>query len=286
MPFILIVIIALIDVIILFATHGRSDEIEIVRLVNPVVSENTEQLKVMTINMAHGRANGRNQILQSNKNIINNVSAIGQLVAREDPHIVAMQEADSPSWWSGGFSHVNAVGKTGGMASAIQGLHVDGLGLSYGASIVTKLEAIRARQITFKKNFPTFSKGFVVVTCVWPGDSTFEFDVISLHLDFASDSVRKYQLSILSELVRNSTRPVILMGDFNTDMSEPLLPAFLRETNLRTWKVEDNSIVTFPFLGTRIDWIFVSSDLELVEQSVLGDILSDHSILTAVIQRK
>lgn len=116
---------------------------------------------MMTINMAHGRGNGKNQILQSDDFIKGNVSTIGRLIAREGPQVVALQEADAPSWWSGDFSHVNTVGKLGGMASAIQGLNVDGLGLGYGAAIVTQLESSNARQVTFKKNIPAFSKDYL-----------------------------------------------------------------------------------------------------------------------------
>lgn len=140
--------------------------------------------------------------------------------------------------------------------------------------------------MTFEKNLPTFSKGFVVVTLEWPGDPSFKFDVVSLHLDFASKEARKRQLANLSQLIKMAGKPVIVMGDFNTDMSKELLPAFVKETQLQTWKIDDDSIVTFPMLGSRIDWVFVSSEFRVVDQTVLGDVLSDHSIVTAVIERR
>lgn len=282
---ILIAIIVVIDIVIIYSTHGESAEIDIVALENSDDTIPTEQIKVMTINMAHGRANGIHQALLTTDKIKANVTSIGQLIATEQAHVAALQEADAPSWWSGGFSHVNTVGNIGGMTSAIQGRNVDGLGLAYGAAMVTRLKVSAAQQITFKKNLPTFSKGIVVVTCQWPGDSSFEFNVVSVHLDFASRKVRQYQLSVLSALIADSGKPTILMGDFNTDMSKALLPAFLEQTQLKTWNVDDNSLVTFPILGTRIDWILVSPEFNLVEQTILDKMYSDHKVVTAMIER-
>lgn len=130
------------DHIAVHLTHGKSEAISIVSLENPASNLKTDQIKVMTINMAHGRGDGKNQILQSNEVIKDNVTAIGRLIAREDAQIVALQEADAPSWWSGNYSHVNAVGTLGGMTSAMQGLNVDGLGLQYGTAVITQLTRV------------------------------------------------------------------------------------------------------------------------------------------------
>ena len=284
-PLLLVITLGMGNIAAVFATHGKSEAIKIVSLDNPVTSNNTKQIKVMTINMAHGRGDGKNQILQSNDVIKANVTDIGALITREGAQVVALQEADAPSWWSGDFSHVNTVGQLGGMKSAAQGLNVDGLGLGYGTAVVTQLKASDALQVTFEKNIPTFSKGFVVVTNEWPGDPSFKFDVVSLHLDFANVNAREKQLQALSQFIKTAGKPVIVMGDFNTDMTSELLPNFLNETQLKTWKVDDESIVTFPFLGTRIDWIFASPEFQIIKQTVLEDVLSDHSILTAVIER-
>jgi len=284
-PVLLVILIMLGDYIVIDMTHGESKAVEITSLNNPANIQQTDHINVMTINMAHGRGNGKNQVLQSNEVIKENLTAIGQIIAREEAQVVAMQEADAASWWSGNYSHVNMVGEIGGMKSAIQGSNIDGLGLEYGAAIVTQLEVSNARQVTFQKSAPTPSKGFVMVACEWPGDPTFKFNVISLHLDFANKSVREQQLATISEVVQNSKKPVIMMGDFNTDMSEALLPTFIKKNQLQAWKPNDASIITFPMLDTRIDWILTSKDFQIMDQTVLDDVLSDHKILTAVIER-
>ena len=278
---------ALIAVIVVVSmTHGESKQVEIVQLQNIATDPDTDKISAMTIKIAHGRADGRNQILQSKVTIEKNLVAIGNLIARENPQIVALQEVDAPSWWSGNFSHVERVGNLGGMTAAVQGQNIDGLGLHYGAGVVTQLQASAARQVTFQKNFPTFSKGFVVVTCSWPGDPDFQFDVVSLHLDFASTKARSHQIAVLTELVVQNPRPIILMGDFNTVMSADLLPKFIVDTGLQTWRADDASIVTFPILGSRIDWIFASAEFQIVGQEVLDDVLSDHRIIVASLVRR
>jgi len=286
LPLLLFVSLVFADIAVVSLTHGKTGEISVSALTNTVEELKADQIKVMTINLAHGRSNGKNQILQSKEVIEENVNKIGQLVARESAQVVVLQEADAPSWWSGRFSHVNRVGEIGGMTSAVQGRNIDGLGLQYGAAVVTQLTVTDARQVTFDMNIPTFSKGFVVVTCVWPDDPDFEFDIISLHLDFASDKVRSYQMSVIQDLIKQSERPVVVMGDFNTDITKELLPKFIDETGLSAWRVDDTSIVTFPFLGTRIDWIFVSPELEIIKQNVLDDVVSDHKVVAATLRKR
>jgi len=281
----LILFMLAVAVIILFATYGKTSQIEITPLENTVTNFSDHQIIVMTINMAHGRSNGRNQIFQSNDAIRNNVNEIGRLIAKREAHIVALQEADGPSWWSGGVSHINAVGMRAGMTTAMQANNVDGLGLHYGTAIISKLAVKYARQETFPMSFPSFSKGFLVATCVWPPDISFEFDVISLHLDFLNATVRAKQLSILKDYIKHSTRPVILMGDFNTDMNKEILPKFLEQTGLVMWKPNDKSIITFPKFGQRIDFILVSSEFKIIQENVLPDVISDHRSVEAIIER-
>ena len=278
---IVLFIIILSIVFIIYKTYGESGTIEPFVLKNEQ-SKPSETLTLLSINMAHGRGDGRNQILQSNKVIKSYVEKIGHLLKREKADVVAMQEADAPSWWSGNFSHVNHVAKLSSMRFALQGKHVNGIGLQYGASLVTKLDVTEARSETFPMSIPTFSKGFVLATLKW---DEFSFDVVSLHLDFARASVRKEQLEFLAQKLKERKRPLVIMGDFNTDMSKELLPEFMKKMNLKTWKSDDKSIVTFPFLGVRIDWILVSSEFEIVEQTVLKDVVSDHSVVRAVLKR-
>jgi len=281
--FIVILWSLLITLFVLYKTYGKSGKVEPF-VVHGNEIEEKETLTLLSINMAHGRGSGRNQILQSNKVIETYVEKIAQLIKEHKGDIVALQEADAPSWWSGGFSHVNRVAELSKMRFAVQGEHINGLGLKYGASLVSNVNVLNAHSQTFQMNIPTFSKGFVLSTCEWQ-DIT--FSVVSLHLDFARPSVRKRQLKHVAETLKKEGTPVIVMGDFNTMKSYESLPDFMEALNLHTWKFDDKSIITFPSLGGfRLDWVLVSTEFEIVHQEVLDEVVSDHRALKVVLKKR
>ena len=65
-----------------------------------------DKLVVLSLNLAHSRKDGVNQILLDKGSITNNLSDIADTLNRATPDIVALQEADGPSNWSGNFDHV------------------------------------------------------------------------------------------------------------------------------------------------------------------------------------
>lgn len=279
----ILILILLVTVLFNHLTYGGSGKVR-PKLLTKEAFDEQEELTLLTINMAHGRGDGRNQIFQSNKIIQVNVQAIGELIKRENADLVALQEADGPSWWSGSFSHVEEVAKLSNMHFVLQGKHVNGLGLQYGASVIGKLKVTEAFSQTFDKSIPTFSKGFVLAKCEWKG---LVFDVVSLHLDFASSFVRKKQLKLLTKTLERRGNPMIIMGDFNTDMSKKLLSKLMKDLKLHTWKPNDAEIVTFPFLGgSRIDWVLLSSEFEIIKYSVLENVVSDHKVIKMTVKIK
>lgn len=231
-------------------------------------------LRVMSYNVAHGRAESFHQSGLSREEIDANLGAIGALLRREAPALVALQEADGPSWWSGRFDHVEVLGKGSGQALSLRAANVSGLGLSYGTALLSQLTCQSAEQRTFPATPPTFSKGFLKATLrAWDR----ELDVFSIHLDFARQSKRDEQLALLAESLVPG-RATILLGDFNCGWK-----------HLRPWaeahgfKAEssppDSKLVTFPAHGRRLDWILVSRELVLSEVRALPDRHSDHLAL-------
>jgi len=57
-------------------------------------------LKVMTLNIAHGRSTGFHQLLQSRSTVVRNLDHIRAVLSREKPDLLGLQEADGPSFWS------------------------------------------------------------------------------------------------------------------------------------------------------------------------------------------
>ncbi|MEA2094044.1 MAG: endonuclease/exonuclease/phosphatase family protein, partial [Pseudomonadota bacterium] len=123
-------------------------------------------------------------------------------------------------------------------------------------------------------------KGFVVSTIIWPDGSGIEIDIdiVSLHLTFSSEEIRRKQAAELIDVLQVRNRPVIIMGDFNTEwQSENSSVQFITEAlGLNAYQPEMTGLETFPGLGRRLDWILVSPDFEFRSYRLLPDIVSDH----------
>jgi endonuclease/exonuclease/phosphatase family metal-dependent hydrolase len=195
-----------------------------------------------------------------------------------DADVVALQEADGPSFWSGNFDHVEYLANQASFGHSVHAAHVDGIGLSYGTALLANLELQNAQAITFDPGLSPIPKGFVVSTIRWPGTPCVEIDVVSTHLDFASDSVRRKQTTELIEALRTRNRPLIIMGDLNSEweLQNSSVQYLSQELSLTAYSPERTDLATFPAFGERLDWILVSPELEFRSYRVLADVVSDH----------
>ena len=250
-------------------------------------------LRVKTLNLAHGRKDGFSQALQGRRKIMGNLDEIAAVLRRESPEIVALQEADGPSVWSGRFNHVALLAESAGYGYSIQGAHVAGAGLSYGTAILARHPIETPLSVTFEPSPPTFPKGFVVGTVRIPGRNSGEpdwpVDVVSVHLDFSRASVRRKQALEMVRLLSEREVPLVVMGDFNSQWSDrdSALRILADGLGLRTWREsEAEGLETFPLTGKRLDWILISPELEFRDYRVLPDVLSDHLGVAAAIAPK
>jgi endonuclease/exonuclease/phosphatase family metal-dependent hydrolase len=248
--------------------------------------EGNATLKVLTLNVAHGRNEGPHQALQKRQRIEANLDAIAEMLLREQPDVVALQEADGPSVWSGDFDHVGYVAGKAGLAHHCRGQHVEGLGLSYGTALLSRVPLGDSRSVTFAPSPPTFSKGFVIATFQWPGRPGLEVDVVSVHLDFSRKSVRQRQIEELIGELSQRDNPLVIMGDFNcqwTGEDGPLAP-LVEKLDVAAYRPTAEEMTTFPKLKQRLDWVFISPGLEFVEYETVADPVSDHRAVVAVLR--
>ena len=61
----------------------------------------TDFVRVVTLNMAHGRKDGKNQMLLKGETIRGNLVELAALLDRAEADVIALQEADAESSWSG-----------------------------------------------------------------------------------------------------------------------------------------------------------------------------------------
>jgi len=242
-----------------------------------------DALRVMTANLAHGSKDGMNQNLIQASTIKSNLRDVGNVIAEAGVDIVALQEADGPSIWSGNFDHVRSLAKYADFKYSAHGYHVDGLNLSYGTALLSRYPLKQSFSFTFSPSPPTFSKGFVIATVPWPCTQTKQTDIISLHLDFSRNSIRKKQVKKLIQVLKERRNSLIVMGDFNTDWKaeNSVLQDIQKELNLKIYLPESEELISFPFTGKRLDWILISNDLSFKSYQVLPDIVSDHLMVRA-----
>ncbi len=235
-------------------------------------------LKVMTLNIAHGRSTGFHQLLQSRSTVVRNLDQIRKVLKRERPDLLGLQEADGPSFWSGNFNHVNYLADNQFFYQYVRGKHADGMNLSYGTALLSSLELEDPLAITFAPAVAAAPKGFVVATINWPGQGFTEVDVVSVHLAALRKSLRKEQATELARTIAERGKPTIIMGDLNAGWNggTSALHLLVEALDLKTYLPHDDKLVTFPKFNERLDWILVSREFDFVSYKVLPDPVSDH----------
>lgn len=243
----------------------------------------TKTMRIMSLNLAHGRKDKAHQLFQSTDMIRNNLEDVAAVLRREAPLVVAMQEADGPCAWSGNFDHVQYVAHKGEFAYSLRGEHVKYIGHSYGTALLSRLPLTNTKSVRFEPTGTTPRKGFVIGTVRWPQEPWTEMDIISLHLDFARRDVRRRQVGMLINTVVRRHRPVIIMGDFNAQWrsTESTLNYLVHRLNLRAYRPGARGLASYRRTERRLDWVFLSRNLHFAAYRVLPDVLSDHKAIIA-----
>jgi len=286
-------VLAIISMAVPLLTHGNEEAAPKV-FSNPAVADRVQEpaeeeemsLKLISLNIAHGRKDGRHQAFRAASTIRTHLDEIAEVLRREKPHLVALQEADGPSVWSGNFNHVEHLAEEAEFAHCFRGEHVGGMKLSYGTAVLSQLPITRPASVTFDPSPPTLTKGYVIGTVAWPGREDFKVDVVSVHFDFSRKSVRAKQVKQMVERLSRRKHPLIIMGDFNCqfDGKDPSLSTLIEKLNLKCYKPKSETLNTFPKLDKRLDWVLISKDLQFRRYTNLDDVLSDHSAVLAEVR--
>jgi len=277
--FILIIIAGIMPYLIAGSPNASPEIVKIPENIDAVEhTDSIESIKIMTLNLAHGRGMNFNQLFVSKKQIDENINIISHALKQVHPDIAGFQEADGPSFWSGDKDHIKQIAKQSGLYSFFHGYHITAPCLSYGTALASRWDIQDAAYVTFTPGLFAPPKGFSVGSLKWPGTEIF-IDVIILHLDFISESKRNSQIEeIRAFMEKRAKRPVIAMGDFNStwNNSDSSVKKICSALNLRSYKPNDKNLSSFPFTNKRIDWILISNQLEFVSYRTLDEQISDH----------
>jgi len=237
-------------------------------------------LRVLSLNMAHGRKDSFTQFFVSEADIRQNLTEIVEFLKRENADVVTLQEADSPSWWSGNFNHVELLAREAGYPWYTHANHVDNVFGTYGTAVLSRFPITRGYRVDFNPTPPTTRKGFTLAEIEWAPDGDngekLIVDVVSVHLDFSRRSKRIEQIGDMTEVLGQRFHPTVVLGDFNSTWAdgEQELQVLAKSKKLRTHRPDANHLYTY--FEERFDWILISEEFEFCNYFVASDTLSDH----------
>jgi endonuclease/exonuclease/phosphatase family metal-dependent hydrolase len=246
-------------------------------------------LRVATLNMAHGRKDSFNQLFVGESSHKENLDDISDILSRYKPHVVALQEADAESAWSGSFDHVAYLAAAAGYPWRTHVNNAESWLFSYGTALLSALPIIETIKHTFESSPPTLDKGFVLAQIEWPygeKNESRKIDIISVHLDFSRQAVREMQINQMVEVLSSRMNPTIIMGDFNSEwLAEvSVIKELVTKTRYITYRPESGDYNSYK--DKRLDWILITNEMEFINYQVLPDTLSDHAMIIADIRFK
>ena len=246
-------------------------------------------LRVATLNLAHGRKDSLNQLLLWTSTIKENLNDIADVLGQHKPHVVALQEADAASFWSGSFDHVKYLASNAHYPWRTHVSNSESMFFSFGTALLSALPLIETIKHTFEASPPTLNKGFVLAQIEWPSrdeNNSRKIDIISVHLDFSRQSVREQQIKEMRDILSARMNPTIIMGDFNSEWLAEASVIKDLATSSRFYTYEPESADYNTYKSKHLDWILITKDMEFTGYRVLSETLSDHSMVIAEIRFK
>ena len=247
-------------------------------------------LSVLTLNLAHGRKDALNQMLQNTNTTRLNLKEIANFISNSGADLIAFQEADAPSHWSGNFNHVEFVSEKSLYPCQLHARHARKYMYDFGTALLSRVPFTNSVLHTFTPSPPTTNKGFVMGEVRWnPGGELPEpitVSVISVHLDFSRKKVREAQIEEMRAMLPDITPPVIILGDFNVDWTseDSSLKTIVAKGDLKVYQPESTQLGTYKKGKHRLDWILISKELEFVSYEVPQVVLSDHQPVQAAVR--
>lgn len=257
-----------------------------------LTQEEPHTLKAISLNLAHGRKVSFSQLFIGRDEIRSNLLDIATFLKQEKADIVALQEADQESFWSGDFDHVAFLAKEAGYPWFVSAVHVDNPLGTYGTAILSRLPIHDAFGFTFQPTPPTTNKGYTLVQVNWQpepmaeGETREQFiDIVSVHLDFSRKSKRELQLDELALTLADRENSAIILGDFNSEWlgKEKVIQKFAEHGKYRAYQPESNSFHSYA--DKRLDWVLITNDLTFHDYAVADEVLSDHKPVVVHIRR-
>jgi endonuclease/exonuclease/phosphatase family metal-dependent hydrolase len=244
--------------------------------------------RILTFNIAHGRGLSPFQGLHGRRRFQRNLQKIAKLLNELEPDIVAIQEIDKDSRWSGSFDHLEYLNSVAGFPHAVFGVNNRRAGsyqLNYGNAILSRYPIVAWENITFGAH-KIGEKGFLYTEINARGHL---LPVVNLHLHYGSRTHRFRQIDQLmvylnakraSRRHRWAAEP-ILCGDLNNpshrdDATASLFQYFSLQGNYTLHPAQGVHTFPSPWPRRGLDFIFLPPTCRLRHCQVVRCNLSDH----------
>jgi endonuclease/exonuclease/phosphatase family metal-dependent hydrolase len=221
----------------------------------------TKEIKIISYNIHSGL----------DKDMFPSLFDIIDFLRDTDADIICLQE-------------VNESAKAGFQVSSLKedldmyahfGANVVKLGSNYGLATYSKYPIVSQKHIYLSSKKEQRGMLHTVVNL---GRGK-KLNIINLHLGLDKEE-RELQLQEVETFIKELNDQYIVVGDFNQggiEIDEDLLKDVAKELQM-------SNILTFPTGLDRIDYIFVSSDIEIIDYDVLIKDMSDHYPIIAKIK--
>jgi endonuclease/exonuclease/phosphatase family metal-dependent hydrolase len=245
------------------------------------------RLRLVTFNIAHGRGLNPIQALVLQSKMRTNLRRIARLLDKLAADVVALQEIDECSHWSGNFDHLDYLRVHTRFAHSVFGINnrrTGLLNLSYGNAVLAQHSIRSAETVVFGQR-RMGEKGFLYVELDVGGRCV---PLVNLHLHHSSRAQRLIQLDRLVAWLREKHKlhgkswsiPPIICGDFNNaHLRADATASLLRHlTPYGTYTLHPQAGRTFPSLlpARTLDYIFLPPACRLVRCEIVPVKISDH----------
>lgn len=205
----------------------------------------------------------------------NNLSDIIDFIRSCSPDVVGLIEVDSGSYRSGKCCQAEEISKALGYSHLVETKYSNS-SLAQKVPVLNKQSnALLTREHSISHQYYYFKEGVKRLIIQAEFASVVVF-IVHLSLKFRH---RQYQLQYLHQLVKETSKPVIIGGDFNTFWGSNELDLFLAATALKNANPNNSPSHPSHAPHRQLDFILHSKELSVQNFSIPDVQLSDHAPL-------
>ena len=249
----------------------------------------TQAFEIVAFNIAHGRGPTDSNWEESGNEKHKRVAEIAAFLKQTKADVVVLNEVDFNSTWSGGQNQAQAIAEQAGYHYRVEQRNLD-FGFIYGSwrfgnAVLSRFPIREARVVDFPE-LAAWESWLVghkrgVVCTIEVGDEQ-RVDVLAVHIETRSQTLRKDCAKQMIQLATTSDHPLLLAGDFNSIRSaiepQPPISAVDLLADSSKFQFPKSPAKTFPSHDPNrtIDWILPTMEMVLDGYKVLDTDLSDH----------